>query len=202
MMKGTQKGHGIKVAGVIPAAGASRRMGRDKRRLPLRGSTVLAQTVSSLRVGGLAPLLVILEPDSPCLGLEGLEDAQILTNPAPERGMLSSVRIGLAAVPPTAVAVAVLPGDHPFVPAEAVARLVEYVRQHRPRLLIPRFGGKRGHPLIMDRSLLDEAMACDDAVGLRQLVRRHEAELVILDLPFQGAEHDLDTPDDLHRLEE
>jgi molybdenum cofactor cytidylyltransferase len=202
MNEGLQKSRTIEVAGVIPAAGASRRMGRDKRRLPLRGSTVLAQTVNSLRQGGLTPLLVILEPDSPCIGLAGLEDAQILTNPAPERGMLSSIRVGLAAVPASAAAVAVLPGDHPFVPAEAVARIIEHVRQHRPRLLVPRFGDKRGHPLILDRSLLDEAMACDDTVGLRQLVRRHEEELVVLDLPFLGAEHDLDTPDDLHRLEE
>jgi len=191
----------IILAGIVPAAGASTRMGADKRRLPLpSGLTVLEQTVSCLRAGGVAPIIVVLEPDSPCAALAGLADTSVVTNPAPARGMLSSIRAGLEQLPRGAAAAAILPGDHPFVPPSAIRSLVERFTRLRPLLLAPRFAGRQGHPLLLGRPLFDEAMACDDAVGLRQLVRRHAADLVLLDLPHEGAEQDLDTPADLERL--
>jgi CTP:molybdopterin cytidylyltransferase MocA len=177
-------------------------MGRDKRRLPYRGRTVLEQTVASLWDGGVSPVVVVLEPDSPCSRLAGLVGTIQAINPDPDRGMLSSIRVGLASAPAEAQAAAVLPGDHPFVPAEAVASLVDHYSRHRPLLLVPRFGERRGHPLILDRSLFSEAAACDDAVGLRQLLRRREADLVTLELDFPRAEQDLDTPEDLALLTE
>jgi molybdenum cofactor cytidylyltransferase len=176
-------------------------MGQDKRRVPFRGRTVLETTVASLQEGGVAAVVVVLEPDSPCRDLAGLQGAIFAVNPAPERGMLSSIRVGLKKVPRSADAVAVLPGDHPFVPPEGMAALLAHYVAHRPLLLAPRYADRRrGHPLIIDRGLFSEAMACDDAVGLRQLVQRRAADLQILDLDFAGAEQDLDTPGDLRRL--
>lgn len=193
----------VAVAGLVPAAGASRRMGQDKRRLPFRGRTVLEVTVDSLRQGEVSPVVVVLEPDSPCRDLAGLADVVIAVNPRPERGMLSSIRAGLERLPASADAAAVLPGDHPFVPPSAVAELVRFFAARRPLLLAPRYRGRSGHPLLLARSLFDEAAACDDAVGLRQLVHRREADLVHLDLDLPAAaEQDLDRPEDLSRLEE
>ncbi len=189
------------IAGLVPAAGASRRMGTDKRRLPFRGATVLESTVGALRAGGLEPLVVVLEPGSPCRGLAGLAGALLVENPAPERGMLSSIRVGLAALPEDVDAVAVLPGDHPFVPRQAVSALADCFHRRRPLLLAPRYGDRRGHPLLLARELFAEAAACDDDVGLRQLVRRREQDLLLLDLEHEGADDDLDYPEDLERLE-
>jgi len=175
-------------------------MGRDKRLLSFRGATVLETTVRSLMLGGAHPVVVVLEPGSPCADLPGLREAHLVQNPSPERGMLSSIRVGLAAVPSAAAAVALLPGDHPFVPVAAIIALLDAYREHRPLLLVPRYDGRRGHPLVVARALFAEAMACDDVVGLRQLVRAREGDLRELPLPYPGADDDLDRPEDLPRL--
>ena len=188
------------IAGLVPAAGASRRMGVDKRRLPYRGATVLETTVGALRAGGLWPLVVVLEPGSPCRELPALLDTVRVVNPAPERGMLSSIRVGLAALPAKVVAAAVLPGDHPFAPRQAVAALRDHFLEHRPLLLAPRYGDRRGHPLLLARELFAEAAGCDDEIGLRQLVWRHHQDLEVLELDHPGADDDLDHPGDLGRL--
>lgn len=191
----------MKIAALVPAAGASRRMGRDKRRLPLGEHTVLEQTVAVLRRAGLSPIVVVLERDSPCRALPGLSDAIFVENPRPERGMLSSIRVGLAALPDAVEAVAVQPGDHPFVPVGAIEALAEHCRRERPRLLVPRYPDRRGHPLIIARALFAEAAACDDAVGLRQLLELHRDDLHVLGfLALSGADADLDTPQDYARL--
>jgi nicotine blue oxidoreductase len=190
------------VAGVVPAAGASRRMGRDKRLIQREGVAVLELTVASLRRGGVGPIVVVLEPSSPCLELPGLAGVIVAINPLPERGMLSSIRAGLARVPAEAGAAAVLPGDHPFVPPEATAALVDAFARSRPPLLVPCYGAsnKRGHPLVIRRDLFAEAAACDDAVGLRQLLARRAADVVEVHLDLSGADDDLDEPGDLERL--
>jgi nicotine blue oxidoreductase len=194
----------VVVAGLIPAAGSSRRLGTDKRLLPWpTGGTLLEATLRALADGGAAPIVVVLEPGSPCHRLRALAGATIATNPEPERGMLSSVRVGLAALPAAAAAVAVLPGDHPFAPPAAIAALIAHYRAERPLLLAPRYAGRRGHPLVVDRSLLEEARACDDIVGLQQLLERRAADLRELAWDGEGAEQadaDLDTTADLHRL--
>ncbi|MCC6747813.1 MAG: nucleotidyltransferase family protein [Deltaproteobacteria bacterium] len=191
---------GGRIAGLVPAAGASRRLGQDKRRLPCGESTVLEATVASLRDGGLERVVLVLEPDSPCVGLPGLAAVERVVNPRPERGMLSSVREGLRALSDSVLGVAVLPGDHPFVPASVVATLVARFLEAEPDLLAPRYGLRRGHPLFVHQRLFAEAMACDDAVGLRELVWRHEARLLAVPIEAPGAEDDLDLPEHLARL--
>jgi molybdenum cofactor cytidylyltransferase len=187
---------------LIPAAGASRRLGQDKRRVMWRGQTLLEHTVEILSQAGFDNVMVILEPDSPCATLEGLKQVVIATNPQPELGMLSSIRTGLDALPEGALAAGIQPGDHPFIEVSAVAEVLLHFRRHEPMLLLPRFLDKRGHPLFIHHQRFEAAKSCDDAVGLRQLLNRHADELVELPLPYRGLERDLDNPEDLKKLRE
>ena len=157
--------------------------------------------MQSLRAGGVDQVLVVLEAGSPCADLPGLAGALLAVNPRPERGMLSSIRAGLAALPAGAGAAAVLPGDHPFVPPAAIAALLARFEAEAPLLLAPSYAGERGHPLLLHRALFAEAAACDDAIGLRQLLERRAADLRVLELDAPGAEQDLDHPEDLRWLE-
>ena len=203
LMAGTIMAEEIKVAALVPAAGSSRRMGTDKRRLAHpQGGVVIEVTVKTLRQAGLDPVVVVLEPDSPCAGLAGLANTIQVVNPTPELGMLSSIAAGLAALPPEIAAVAVQPGDHVFAPAWAMARQLQRFIEQRPPLLIPRYAERRGHPLWIARELFAEAAACDHNVGLRQLVHRHGDRA--LEMPFElpDADADLDRPEDLARLQQ
>lgn len=193
--------HVIKIAGLICAAGSSRRMGQDKRLLRCGNHTVLETTARCLQLGGITPIIVVLESNSPCQTLPALKGTILVTNPLPERGMLSSIREGLLAIPEEAEAVAILPGDHPFVPPKAVKELVTTFNKNQPQLMVPRYAGKRGHPLFIARALFSEALACEDQYGLRQLLQRRKADLMEINLDYPDADHDLDIPEDLKRLE-
>ena len=91
------------IAGIILAAGASSRMGSPKALLALDGETFLDRLIAAFEPH-CAPVLVVLgfHAGRTRAGICRSGDVTFVTNPDPDRGMLSSLQCGLAEVPATA----------------------------------------------------------------------------------------------------
>ena len=61
------------------------------------------------------------------------------------------------------------------------------------------YGGRAGHPVLIDRALWPEAMALRGDGGARALVARHPGSLRLVEVGGAPPE-DVDTPDDHRRL--
>src|SRR5262245_20800999 len=110
-----------RVAGIVLAAGRSRRMGTNKLLLRLARESMVRRAVRTARAAGLDPVCVVVGED-PAPLLAELADlpAVPVVNPEPERGMSRSLRGGVAALPADVAGVAVLLADMPFVLAPMV----------------------------------------------------------------------------------
>src|SRR5262245_58257177 len=87
------------VVAILPAAGASSRMGRAKLLLPFRGSTLVGAVTASLRAAGADPLVLVTAPGDEELRRWAAAASLLTTvNPQPAQGMLSSILAGLAAL--------------------------------------------------------------------------------------------------------
>lgn len=129
------------------------------------------------------------------------DDARIIVveNPDYTRGQLSSLRIGLGNVSKTANAALVHLSDHPQVGAATFKAIVaEYERGHKP-VVIARYHGRRGHPVIFGRSLFAELMAVPENQGARAVVDADPARVDYLDIDDPGIVLDLDRPADLEK---
>jgi len=192
---------------VLPAAGASRRMGRHKLLLPFRGAPLVASVVAALRAGGVEGIVLVTAADDEELR-QWARQAGVVTavNPAPERGMLSSIQEGIAALG-GADALArrgdtllVSPADLPRLAPESVAGLLRRMAEAKAPLSVPLYQGKRGHPLALAAALIPEILHLDPQIGLKQLRDRHEAELLEVPVDDPGVVADIDTPADYERL--
>ena len=87
-------------AAIVLAAGLSRRMGRPKLLLELRGKPVIRHAVERVFPAGIRQVLVVAGPEHDTLAraLAGLE-VQLAINPTPESGQGSSVSAGVRALP-------------------------------------------------------------------------------------------------------
>jgi len=183
------------IAGLVLAAGASRRMGRPKMLLPIAGKTLLARAVAPLLEADLERVVVVLGGDADEIrrrgGLPDDPRVTILVNEAWAEGLSSSLRRGLEACE-GAEAVVVVLGDQPDLDVETVRRVVEAWSPGR-RLVAATSSGRVGHPVLIARPLWDEIRALSGDVGAREVLRRHwsEATLVEAVLPC-----DLDTQQD------
>lgn len=186
---------------LLPGAGASRRMGRPKLLLPYRDGTLVGAVVEALRGGGVAKIVLVTSPGDEDLRAWARE-AGVLTavNPDPGRGMLSSIREGIAALGEIREILLVSPADLPALRPETVAALVRRMEETGAPLGVPVYGGKRGHPLAIAPALIPEIDTLDPDVGLRQLRDRHEDGLLEMEVEDSGVVVDVDTPEEYERI--
>lgn len=200
----------LRLPALILAAGASRRMGRPKALLAFDGASFVERVAAALAVGGATSVTVVTRADLAEAVAARLGDrARVVVNPTPERGMQSSISVGLAALgcPLEGSAIDVVDGvlialvDQPALRAETVAALTDAFR-HDPRsIVVPRSPeGRRGHPVIFPGALLAELHVAH-AEGAREVLWRHAERVRELAVSDVGAFRNVNTPDDLAALE-
>jgi molybdenum cofactor cytidylyltransferase len=187
-------------AGILLAAGTSSRMGCNKLLFELGGESVLRGAARRAQAAGLSPLLVVLghQAETARQELDGIA-CQVVINPDYDQGITSSLKAGVAALPPAAPAAMVLLADMPLVTAEMIAALAARYRASRAPLVISDYEGVHAPPMLYDRSLFAELLAMTGGGCGRQVVKRHRGEAQVLRWPA-AALADLDVPEDYARL--
>lgn len=195
----------MRFAGVVPASGSSRRMGKPKAGLALGGQTFLQRVVDALGAGGCAPVFVVTTSDVAEAVEEALhrDDAgrgrfsrtRVVDNPSPEDGPISSLRRALDSVGVECRGVAYLPLDFPLVAPTVVAELLAAARRSGAPLTLPTHGSKRGHPAIFRRSLFRELLDPTLEGGARTVVHRHLETACLVPFDDRAVVTDVDTPE-------
>ena len=125
--------------------------------------------------------------------------ATLVENPDYQEGMLSSVRAGLRAASPNAEWLVIALGDQPSLRPETVARLLVEARKGPESIVVPSFGGRRGHPLVFHARYRAEIMALAGGRGLKELLERHPDSIRHALFDDEAVLADMDTPEEYRR---
>jgi molybdenum cofactor cytidylyltransferase len=195
----------VNLAGLILAAGESRRMGTPKVLLEFAGETFLDRLILTLGQW-CSPVIVVLgcEPQKIRAGLRRGDLARFVTNPDYRQGQLSSLQCGLACVSGQAEGVMFMPADHPAVLPSTVARIARWFQERKAHelLVVPRSQGRRGHPVCVARELIPEFLALPPDGQARDVIHRHREHTVYVDVDDSGILEDVDDPQAYQRLTE
>jgi molybdenum cofactor cytidylyltransferase len=169
-------------------------MGRAKALLELDGETFLRRVVRSLAEGGCSPVFVVATAGSDDVAAEARRaGAEVLVNPDPGEGPITSLRIALGAIGDTVDGVAYLPVDHPLVRPDTVAKLLDAARSSKAKLTLPMHGPRRGHPAVFHRTLFPALLDPELEGGARAVVHRHLDSARLLYPNDPGVLIDVDT---------
>ncbi len=183
------------VVGVILAAGAGSRFGGVKLAALLDGRPVLEHVVEAAWSAGLDPVIVVVGPNSD-LRPQG---ARIVVNDHPERGLSSSLKVGVAAIPDDASVAVILLGDQPLVPSATIQALVAAAEAAPGYAAVPLYvGGGGPNPVALTRGLFPLAAEATGDRGIGPILA-DRPELVI-EVPVEGSNPDVDTQADLERV--
>lgn len=188
------------IAGIVLAAGLSRRMGQSKVLMKVGRRAIIRYVVESVLAGGVDAVWVVTGPDVEPIeaALAGLE-VQLVVNPAPEEGQAGSVRTGIAALPASVEAVLIALGDQPLMPPSIIPALLA-ARRTSPKLIVaPRYRDGQGNPVVFKREIFPELLRLTGDEGARPIIQKEptRVEWVELDLPMPP---DVDTPDDYEKI--
>jgi CTP:molybdopterin cytidylyltransferase MocA len=168
------------VAGVVLAAGEGSRFGGPKQAL------LLPHVLRRVTEAQLDPVVVVLGAHD--VALEGV---QVVRCQEWQKGPGASLAAGLAALDDDVGAAVVCLADGPLISPEAIRRVVAAWRDGAGDVIAASYGGARGHPVCIGRAAWHDV----PAVGGRAV------DAVLVPCDDLGAPEDVDTVDDLRRIE-
>ena len=200
------------IAAVIAAAGFSRRMGHFKQLLPWGDSTVIRTVFENLHGAGAEPILCVTghRAVDVAAALEG-SPACVVPNPDYASGeMLTSYQAGIGAllssafrIPHSALTGSLLAlADQPHIPVDVIRRVVAQAQSTPEQIVMPSHRMRRGHPIFLPRRLWGDLLALPAEGSLRQLMNRHSAEIMYVDVETDAIRQDMDEWGEYERLRE
>lgn len=193
------------VAGILLAAGESRRMGDiNKLTLPVAGEPLLRRTARTLLASRLSELVIVLGHDAEAAErvLAGLS-VRTVRNAAYREGQMSSVHCGLAALSAPGDGVMICLADQPLLTGHDIDSLIDaFARRSRGSILVPTYAGRRGNPIIIAGAHREDILRGARNLGCKRLIERRPDEVVTHPMHDDHTVFDLDQPADCVRLRE
>lgn len=200
-------GGAVRVAAVVLAAGASRRMGAQNKLLSeVRGRPMVEHVVDALVASRAEPIVVVTGHDR--ANVEAALRAravQFAYNPDFARGMATSLVRGIDALREIGRvdAALIVLGDMPLLRAHHIDRLIDaFDPSEAYSVCVPVFDRKRGHPVLWAESHFEEMRQLGGDVGARALLRHHAHLVKEVPMPDAAINVDVDTPGALLALVE
>ena len=189
-------------AGILLAAGASRRLGRAKQLLSFDGETLVHRAARVLLESGCAPLIVVLGAvDAECRAALKDLPVQIVMNENWRDGMGSSISVAISElarqeieVEATIIAVC----DQPFLSAELIRALIHQHEMIACSIVASDYGDALGPPAFFGAAHFSELAHLRGEQGARRLFQAHATARV----HFAQGRADIDTPEDWRALSE
>jgi len=191
-------------AGIILAAGASKRFGGTKQLLDWHGQPFVRAVAKTALDAGLYPVIVVTGANA-----EEVEkavkdlDVSIIRNDDWQSGQSASVRAGVLALPgkPKIGSCVFLLADQPQIPASVIRALMETHANGLYPIVVPLIQmERRANPVLFDRVTFPDLLTLEGDVGGRAIFSKYKVEF----MPWHDdiLLLDVDKPEDYKKLVE
>lgn len=190
------------IAAVVLSAGESRRMGSPKALLPIGGRPFIERIVSALKATRVGKTVVVLGHNAEELGSKISHlPVTIVVNKDYAKGQLSSLTVAIRSLE-AEVAAEKVDGalihlvDHPLLSPSLVNHMIDRFYESKKLIVVPRYKGQRGHPVIFSSRLFSELLSTPLDQGAKVVIHAHRDETLEIETEEEGVTIDIDTPEE------
>ncbi|HET9181619.1 MAG TPA: nucleotidyltransferase family protein [Candidatus Angelobacter sp.] len=190
-------------AGVILAAGASSRMGRDKALLPWQGGTFLSAAIQALQRETDFVIVIAGQNASTLEPVIYANAAFLVVNPHPELGQMSSLQRGLEEVLNRGRDAAVITlVDRPAPSPQTIRRIKEAFLAAGDNFwaAVPDYSGKHGHPIVVSREMIEAFLRVPATSSARDVEHAHQQHMLYVSVDDPMVAINVNTEEDYEKL--
>ena len=188
----------VKLALIMLAAGNSRRFGSNKLMYEVDGVPMYQRTLRMLQKAAEripdSRIVVVTQPQySEIIDIVKETGAEVLFNPKPERGIASSMQIGLE-IAKDADACLFTVSDQPWLTAETIIALYDAFQSENKGMACTVWGEKTGNPCIFSKKYYRKLMEITGDKGGKQIIKRYPEDVTYLKISDEREQQDVDVP--------
>jgi molybdenum cofactor cytidylyltransferase len=183
------------VAAVVLAAGASSRMGSNKLLAELNGKPMIRHAVEAAIASRADPVIVVTGRDAKDLmaALQDL-DIQFTDNPDYSKGLSTSLRTGINAIPSACGGALVMLGDMPGISPGLIDCMIAAFDGTDRAIIVATRNGQRGNPVLWARQFFPQIKEIQGDVGARNLINAYPHAVCEIEAGDDAPLIDIDTP--------
>lgn len=185
-----------KLGGILLAAGESKRMGELKPLLLINSTTFLECIMKKLKTVCEETIVVLGYKSSTIMEKVDLSEVKVVLNREYQKGQLSSLQVGLKEISKDKDIEGIIMAlvDQPLVKEGTFKRLKNKFLESERSIVIPTFGGKKGHPTIFSIFFFKELMKAPLDIGARYVIKNYPQYIITLPVKDRGVIININTP--------
>lgn len=192
-------------AGILLAAGESKRFGAPKQLLTFGGRCLIQRALAAALESNLDRVLLVLgcehERIRSSLGAwTGHPKFNLLVNPDYRGGLSTSLKAGVARIQDEFPAAMFLLGDQPLVDAELIDLLLARFAESAKPICVPTHRGARGNPVLFASDFYPALLNLTGDRGARDLIAAHPDLVLAVEIPDPRVFLDIDRPEDVEKI--
>jgi len=177
-------------------------MGKPKLLLPYKGKSLLRHAIDECLKSHLEGIVVVVNPHIKNLvkeaRIEGV--SKIILNDQSDKGMSTSVKIGLQTLPETVQSVIFLLGDQPLMSSVEINKIInDYYRNQGFSIIHAKYQGIKGHPVLFKKNMFPHLLKINGDEGGKSVIKKFEDHVYYSEMN-RKAIPDVDTPNDYKLL--
>jgi molybdenum cofactor cytidylyltransferase len=192
-------------AGIILAAGESKRFGESKQLLRLAGRFLVEWVLQAALESNLDRAVLVLGCEQDRIRRSLLKwtahpKCTVLENPDYRNGLSTSLKVGVASIEYDCPSVMFLLGDQPMVTAALIDLLLRQFARSEKSICVPAHRGIRGNPVLFASSHYPAILRLSGDTGARDLITAHPEQVLSVEIPDPLVFFDIDWREDAETI--
>ena len=187
---------------ILLSAGLSSRFGSPKALAKLNNLTVIEYLLRNLVESKLDEIIVVIgaHADEIKLHILNHKKVRVVYNKDYNLGQTSSFKVGVGAIQSQGLGIMLLPVDFPLIKRQTFDKLLEHFLAESPKILIPTYHQRKGHPPVFGPGFKKLFLDMDDSVGINALQHECGSDIVLLPVEDPGVVRSFNTPEEFNEV--
>lgn len=185
---------------IILAAGESTRFGSPKQLAKINNKTLIECVINSFRKAQVDEIIVVLGAHREEIQKILPSDVILAVNEQYKSGQTSSIKCGLQKLSKNCDNLLIAPVDLALIKPETIQKIIAEFQKSDKLIGIPTFNAKKGHPPIYKAKVKSQIVKLNDNEPLYLVNHSLIKETLLIEVDDAGILTNINTPDDLKKL--